>query len=156
MKAPGRASTSQKLIREIRLARIQLAKAEGQRKSAKEQVRLARRRRKEAKEAARRARKQAKLAKRAVAEAKQILAEAEKKFARVIESKAVAAPVKKATRPAKTRARKSVKPKKPKLESSAVGPGDLRTDPLGQPTSQGPASDRPLTPGETSPIQGNP
>ena len=55
MKAPERIGTSQKLIQEIQLARLQLAKAESQRKSAKEQARLARDRRKEAKEAARRA-----------------------------------------------------------------------------------------------------
>jgi len=41
MKAPNRVSASQKLSHEIQLARIQLAKAAGQWKFAKEQARLA-------------------------------------------------------------------------------------------------------------------
>ena len=80
MKAPQQNSTSQKLTGEIQLARIRLAKAENQLKSAKQQARMARRRRKEAKQAARRAKKQTKLAKQELAEAKLALAEAEEKL----------------------------------------------------------------------------
>jgi len=75
-------SRSQKLLSEVHLARIQLAKAEGQLATAKEIARVARRRRKEAKQAARRTKKQARLAKRELTDAKLALAKAEDKLAR--------------------------------------------------------------------------
>ena len=154
MKAPKRINTSQKLISEIRLARLQLAKAESQRKSAKEQARLAKRRRKEAKEAARRARKQAKLAKRAVAEAKQVLAEAEKKLAQAVKRKAVAARRKKATKPGAVSFAQIHEAEGAQAGASVPTPGSQPTDQMGQavepiaPTSPAPASNQPLTPGE--------
>jgi len=82
MKTPKGTIAPDKLTGEIQLARIRLARAESQLKSAKEQARLAKRRRKEAKQAARRAKKQARLAKRGLAEAKLALAEIEGKLAR--------------------------------------------------------------------------
>jgi len=145
MKAHQRTSTAQKLTHEIQLARILLAKAESQRKSAKEQARRAKRRRKEAKEAARRARKQAKLAKRAVAEAKLLLTEAEKKLARAVKHEA-AARGKKATKAAPSPSPKSVKPKKPKPGPSTPTPGSQPTDQMAQavaPTGPAPASNQP-------------
>jgi septal ring factor EnvC (AmiA/AmiB activator) len=81
MTTPKRTTPTDKLTGEIQLARIRLARAESQLKTAKEQARLAKRRRKEAKEAARRAKKQARLAKHELAEAKLVLGEAEKKLA---------------------------------------------------------------------------
>ncbi len=81
MKATKRTSTSQKLLREIQVARFRLARVECQLASAKEQARIAKRRRKEAKQALRRARKQVKLAKRGVSEAKLLLSDAQAKLA---------------------------------------------------------------------------
>lgn len=79
---PADPAQKQKLMGEVRLARLQLAKAESQWVEAKEQARLARRRRKEAKQAARRAKKQARQAKEKVAETKLALAELEARLAR--------------------------------------------------------------------------
>ena len=75
------ATSSQRLVSEIQLARIRLAKAERSLDSAREQSRVAKRRRKEAKQAARRARKQVKQAKADLQEAKQVLLEAEENLA---------------------------------------------------------------------------
>ena len=74
--------TTQKLLGEVRLARLQLAKAESELVEAKEHARLARRRRKEAKQSARRAKKQARQAKENVTGAKLALADLEAKLAR--------------------------------------------------------------------------
>ena len=156
MKAPERVSTSQKLMHEIQLARVQLAKAESQRKSAKEQARVAKRRRKEAKEAARRASKQAKLAKRMVAEAREVLAEAEGRLAQAVKRKAVAARRKKAKKPAASPAPKSMKPKQPSPGAGVPKHESQPTDQMGQavepmaPTSPAPSSDQPPTSGETA------
>jgi hypothetical protein len=156
MKAPERINAPQKLIQETQLARLQLAKAESQRKLAKERARVARRRRKEAKEAARRARKQAKLAKRAVAEAQQVLAQAEKQLARAVKRTAVAARGKKTKKPAASPAPKFTKPMAPKTSAFVPGPGTQPADQMEQtvapiaPTSPAPAADQPPTPGETA------
>jgi hypothetical protein len=130
---------SQKLLEELQLARVRLAKVKGALVSAKEQARLAKRRRKEAKEVARRAKKQARLAKKEVLEAELILAEAESRVARppkparrtrVIKRKIAKVPVatrkKKMTRrvatrmpsPAKAPVLKVVKPKRSKTRLS--------------------------------------
>ena len=151
-------------MHEIQLARLQLAKAESQRKSDKEQARVAKRRRKEAKAAARRAGKQAKLAKRAVAEAEQKLAQAVKR-------KAVVAPGKKAIRSTASPSPKPKRPVRPKPASSVPGPRSQPTDQIGKAVeetrggsktetekfvepaisaSPAPSSDQPPTPGETA------
>ncbi len=75
------ATDSQRLVSEIQLAGIRLAKAESSLDSAREQARVAKLRRKEAKQAARRARKQVKEAKADLREAKQVLLAAEEKLA---------------------------------------------------------------------------
>jgi hypothetical protein len=76
------ATEKQRLMGEVRLARLQLAKAESQLVEAKEQARLARRRRKEAKQNARRAKKQVRQAKENVDEVKLALAKIEAKLVR--------------------------------------------------------------------------
>jgi len=81
MKTSRQTMASRKLVTEIQLARLRLARAEGQLNLAREQSRLARRRRKEAKQAARRARKQARQAKDAFKHAKLLLAEVETRLA---------------------------------------------------------------------------
>jgi len=82
MKAIQQNDTTQKLMGEIRLARLQLVKADSQLAEAKEQARLARQRRKAAKQAARHAKKLAKQAKEKVAVAKLALAELQARLAR--------------------------------------------------------------------------
>jgi hypothetical protein len=164
MKTSKRTSASQKLISEIRLARLQLAKVQSQLKSARKQARAAKRRRKEAKQAARRARKQAKLAKRAVTEAKQVLAEAQKKLARARRRKVVAASGKRATNPAAPGSPKSMKPMKPRPGASGLGPAVQPTGGIAQavaapqtvvepavPKSPAPASSQPLPPNQAVP-----
>ena len=83
MKALGQKNTSQSLLSEVHLARIRLAKAEGQLAAAKEMARAAKRRRKEARQAARRTKKQTRLAKRELTDAKLAFAQAEAKLARI-------------------------------------------------------------------------
>jgi hypothetical protein len=75
----------QKLVNEIQLARVRLARAESKWELADEQAREARRRRKEAKQAARRAKKLARQAKQEFAAAKEALIEMEEKFAAAVE-----------------------------------------------------------------------
>jgi hypothetical protein len=82
MKAVQQSDTTQKLMGEARLARLNLAKAESELTTAKELARLARQRRKEAKRAARRAKKRARQAKENVAGAKLALEELEARLAR--------------------------------------------------------------------------
>jgi hypothetical protein len=171
MKAAKDVGPARKLIRELQLARSQLAKAETRRKSAKEQARLAKRRRKEAKAAARRARKQSRLAKRAVAEAKQVLAEVEQKFARARRRATAVSSRKKATSPATSASPKPARPIWPQPGVDAPGPAVQPTDRLGQaveaardaapaetqnvvapatPTSPAPTSNQPLPPDEAA------
>ncbi len=96
-----RRTGSQKLINEIQLARVRLARAESKWELADEQARAARRRRKEAKQAARRARKQARQAKREFAEAKEALIATEERFATIVERTARARKLARARRAAK-------------------------------------------------------
>ena len=95
------ATDSQRLVSEIQLARLRLAKAESSLDSAREQARVAKRRRKEAKQAARRARKQVKKAKADLREAKQVLLAAEEKLALARKRAALARRRAKATEAAK-------------------------------------------------------
>ena len=81
MKTSRQAKASRKLIAEIQLAKLRLARAESQLNLAREQSRLAKRQRKEAKQAARRARKQARQAKGVFKQAKLLLAEAQTRLA---------------------------------------------------------------------------
>ena len=81
MKTSRHAKASRKLIGEIQLAKLRLARAESQLNLAREQSRLAKRQRKEAKQAARRARKQARQAKGVFKQAKLLLAEAQTRLA---------------------------------------------------------------------------
>jgi hypothetical protein len=74
-----------KLVNEIQLARIRLARAESKWELADEQAREARRRRKEARQAARQAKKLARQAKKEFAAAKEALIEMEEKFAAAVE-----------------------------------------------------------------------
>ena len=145
MKSPKQMATSPKIIGEVHLARIRLARAECQLGSAKQQSRLARRRRKEAKLAACRAKKQARQAKKELSEAKLALAQAEDKLTRLKQrpfriksgKKSVAAPQKKKpSRPAAIRLRASVKRAKPAPRSTPKRkattrpirvPGDVET-----------------------------
>ena len=91
MKTSRQATVSRKLIAEIQLAKLRLARAESQLNLAREQSHLAKRRRKEAKQAARRARKQARQAKGAFKQAKLLLAEVKTKLAWVRRLRARAA-----------------------------------------------------------------
>jgi len=122
MKTADSKTASRQLAGEVELARLRMAKAESQLKSAKAQARLARRRRKEAKATARRAKKQARLAKQEFVEAEQALAEAEAKLLRSRKStvkgkrkKAAARKAvvgrKKEVRPVASASQKSVKPR---------------------------------------------
>jgi hypothetical protein len=95
------ATSSQRLVSELQLARLGLAKAESSLDSAREQARVAKRRRKEAKQAARRARKQVKEAKADLREAKQVLLAAEEKLALARKRAALARRRAKATEAAK-------------------------------------------------------
>jgi len=131
MKVSQRITASEKLISEIRLARLQLAKVQSQLASARRQARAAKRRRKEAKQAARRARKQAKLAKKAVAEAKQVLAEVKKKFARARRRATAATSRKRAASPAASASPKSGMPLGPMPGAGAPGPAVQPTDGIG-------------------------
>ena len=81
MKTSRQTTASRRLVTEIQLARLRLARAESQLNLAREQSHLAKRRRKEAKQAARRARKQARQAKGAFKQAKLLLAEVKTKLA---------------------------------------------------------------------------
>ena len=174
MKAPNRISASQKLIHEIQLARLRLAKVENQWKSARKQARLAKQRRKEAKEAARRAKKQAKLAKRELVQAKEVLAEAEKKLARVAKDAAktktrkrpaakaaMAARRKKTTRrrvarsasPPASPATKSVKPHRP-TPGPARGTSGVKPAVQGKEESITVPRDIELPPSSASPTPG--
>jgi type II secretory pathway pseudopilin PulG len=80
MKTSKLAARSQKLISEIQLARIRVARAGGAAEAAEKQAALAKRRRKEARQAARRAKKQAKAARAEFAEAQKVLAKLEQKL----------------------------------------------------------------------------
>ncbi len=132
MKAPKSTSSSDKLLKGVQLARLQLTRAEHQRKTAKEQARKAKRRRKEARDNARRAKQQAKLAKRAVAEAKKVLGEAEKKLARAVKRKAEAAPGKKARKTSTSPAAKSIKSIRPQPDLEFPSPGNPPPGQMGE------------------------
>ncbi|MDD5141301.1 MAG: hypothetical protein PHY43_13700 [Verrucomicrobiales bacterium] len=83
MKAIQQAGTAQKLMGEVRLARLRLAKAESELTVAKKQAHLARQRRKEAKQSARRAKKRARQVKEKVAGAKLAVAALKTRLARL-------------------------------------------------------------------------
>lgn len=100
MKTSNKISISQRLTSEIRLARLQVARAQSQHTAAKSRARVAKRRRRAARQAARRAKKKARQAKREVAEAKRALAAAQAKLARVRRRRAVAVSRRKAQKPA--------------------------------------------------------
>jgi multidrug efflux pump subunit AcrA (membrane-fusion protein) len=76
MKKSKDSNFSRNLAGEVQVARIRVARAESELKSAEAQWRVAKRRRKEAKEAARRVKRQVKLAKANLSEAMQSLADA--------------------------------------------------------------------------------
>jgi len=140
MKATARVSASERLRGEVRLARLQLARAESQLSSAKEQARIARRRRKEAKQAARRAKKQARVAKREVAEVKLALAEAESKLAQAeqrsskskiphsIKRDRVSSSIRKLLRPPKRGVPKSSQPTNRRKKSRSVPAATVTKD----------------------------
>jgi hypothetical protein len=117
---------SQKLVSEIQLARIRLARAESKLELARQQARVAKRRRKEAKQAARRAKKQAQHAKVECAEARQSLNEAEERFAKTSgrEGKsrrpAKKKPVTRATNPRSGKSKKAARPIKALTISSTT------------------------------------
>jgi hypothetical protein len=85
MRTKQQLAGSQKLVNEIQLARVRLARAESKWELADEQAREARRRRKEAKQAARRAKKQARQAKQEFTVARDALIKMEEKFAAAVE-----------------------------------------------------------------------
>ena len=126
------ATSSQRLVSEIQLARIRLAKAESSLDSAREQSRVAKRRRKEAKQAARRARKQVKQAKADLQEAKQVLLAAEEKLALARQRAALARRRAKATGAAKTtvagpgQRKKAAPPRRSRLGVSPATPAPRR------------------------------
>jgi hypothetical protein len=127
MKALKRQLTgSQKLVSEIQLARIRLARAESKLELARQQARGAKRRRKEAKQSARRAKKQAQHAKEECAEARQTLDEAEERFAKASgqEGKsrrpAKKKPVTRATNPRSAKSKKAARPIKALTISSTT------------------------------------
>jgi len=103
MRTSKPAAQSQRLISEIQLARIRVARAGSAVEAAEKQAVLAKRRRKEARQAARRAKKQAKTARAEFADAQEVLAELERKLTRSGEQaaksrkRASAAPVSKPT-----------------------------------------------------------
>jgi hypothetical protein len=88
MKTAKLALRSQKLISEIQLARLRLARANSAAEAAEKQAVLAKRRRREARQAARRAKKQVKAARAEMAEAQDVLAKLEKKLTKVGEQAA--------------------------------------------------------------------
>ena len=108
---------AQKLVGEIQLARIRLARAGSKLELAQVQARAAKRRRKEAKQAARRAKKQAQHAKEEFAEARQRLDKAEARFAKTGEQRGPAA-----RPPKKKLATKAIRPKSGKIKKTARPP----------------------------------
>jgi hypothetical protein len=82
MKRSKRMAQSQKLVSQIQLARLRVARAGSAAEATEKEAVLAKRRRKEARQAARRARKLAKAARAEFAEAQEALAKLEKKLAK--------------------------------------------------------------------------
>jgi hypothetical protein len=83
MKRSKLVAQPQKLVSQIQLARIRVARAGSAVEATEQQAMLAKRRRKEARQAARRARKLAKIARAEFAEAQDVLAKLEKKLTKV-------------------------------------------------------------------------
>jgi hypothetical protein len=155
------ASGSQRLVSEIQLARLRLAKAESGLDSARQQARLAKRRRKEAKQAARHARKQVKEAKAELRNAKQVLLAAEEKLvlarkrAALSRRQAKAPQVAKATIAASKRRKKAAPPRRSRLAMSAVTPAPAGVEK--RPPNPGPVelafpTQQPVVPGAEVPV----
>ena len=142
MKTAKLASRSQKLISEIQLARLRLARASSAAEAAEKQAVLAKRRRREARQAARRAKKQVKAARAEMAEAQDVLAKLEKKLTKVGEQAA------KSKQRASTEPVSSIREKKPRSQGrtgNSSRPSLPPTSVTGE--NQTPVKDIPASPG---------
>jgi hypothetical protein len=116
---------SQKLVSQIHLARMRVARAGSAAEATEKHAVLAKRRRKEARQAARRAKKLAKIARAEFAEAQEALAKLEKQLTKVGEQAAKAkerAPRKAAAKPAE--AKRKVPPRAQTARQQSILPGN--------------------------------
>ena len=152
MKRSKPIAQSQKLVSQIQLARIRVARAGSAAEATEKQAVLAKRRRKEARQAARRAKKQAKIARAECAEAQDALAKLEKQLTKVGEQAAKSkgrAPRKAAAKRLVTKRR--VPPRAEAVRKQSILPGNAfnegrSTVPGTQPSSGVPVAVEPTNP----------
>ena len=157
MKRSKLIAQSQRLVSQIQLARIRVARTGSATEVAEKQAVLAKRRRKEARQAARRAKKLAKTARAEFAEAQEALAKLEKELTKVGEQAAKSkerAPKKAAAK--RVEAKRRVPQRAETARKQSILPGnalneDRSTVPCMQPASGVPVAAAPADPPQPTP-----